>query len=139
MADVTLTAGLTVDTGSGDSHTATTEFEFDLDATTAGDIEERAAGTQAVTNSAATLGTVDAALGGVIEWAEISGLWIKNIGDVADQQDVKIRRGATEIAKLSYEEAMVFRPITDGTDMLKVLTASGTTRIAWLAVGPRAA
>lgn len=138
MADVTITAGLTVDTGSGDSHTATTEFEFDLDATTAGDIEERASGTQVVTNSAATLGTVDAALGGVIEWAEISGLWIKNIGGDGSEQDVKLRRGATEIAKLSLGEAMVFRPITDGTNMLKVITDSGTSRIAWVAVGPRA-
>lgn len=136
--DCTLTAGLTVDTGSGDSHTALAEFEFDLDATTAGDIEERAAGTQAVTNSAATLGAVDAALGGVIEWAEISAVWIKNIGGDGSDQDVKLRRGATEIAKLALDEAMVFRPITDGTDMLKVLTASGSSRIAWVAVGPRA-
>lgn len=138
MADCTLTAGLTVDTGSGDSHTATTEFDFDLDDATAGDIEERASGTQAVTNSAATLGTVDAALGGVIEWGEIGGLWLKNIGGDGSDQDVKIRRGSTEIAKLTLNEACVFTPITDGTDMIKVITASGTSRIAWVAVGPRA-
>lgn len=135
--DCTLTAGLTVDTGSGDSHTATTEFEFDLN-TTSGDNEERASGTQNVDGTAATLGAVDAALGGVIEWAEIGGVWIKNIGDGANEAPVIIRRGATQFATLSMDEAMVFQPVTDGTDMLKVITASGSSRIAWVAVGKRA-
>lgn len=134
-----MSAGLVVDLDGVTSNAGPVTFEFDL-SEDAGDIEERVGGTQELgSTSATTLGGVDAALGGVIEWAEIGGLWIKNIDDPATSvKTVTLRRGSTAFDILAPGEAHVLAPVTDGTDMLKVVASAANVRLAWYAVGKRA-
>lgn len=139
MADCEINAGLVVDVDGVAQTAGPVTFEFDL-STDAGDAEERIGGTQDLTStSPITLGGVDATLGGVIEWGEIGALWIKNIEDPAiSAKTVTIRRGTTPFDVLAPGEAHVFRPVTDATDMLKLVASASGARVAWQAVGPRA-
>lgn len=137
--DCEIHAGLVVDVDGVADAAGPITYEFDL-STDAGDIEERVGGTQELTStSPTTLGGVDASLGGVIEWTEIGGLWIKNIEDPAtSSKTVTIRRGPTAFDVLAPGEAHVLAPVTDATDMIKLVASAANTRLAWKAVGPRA-
>lgn len=134
-----MSAGLVIDLDGVTVNGGPVTFDFDLNET-AGDVEERVGGTQELgSTSPTTLGGVDAALGGVIEWAEIGGLWIKNIDDpTTSSKTVTVRRGATAFDILAPGEAHVLAPVTDGTDMIKLVASASGVRVAWQAVGPRA-